>query len=165
MSLLAQIKSAQLQARKNKDTVQVSLLTTLIGDAAMVGKNNGNRESTDAEVVATIKKFINNTIETLQQLPLEAPKTIRVEDQESWTAQNDLRRAVLVRERAILESYMPKQLSGSELEALIDEIINTWNGSATLKDMGNVIKEIKARTQGNCDMSAASALVKQKLSK
>ena len=36
--LIDLIKKDQLQARKNKESVAVSLLTTLIGDAEMVGK-------------------------------------------------------------------------------------------------------------------------------
>ena len=57
--LLNKIKADQLAARKAKDGLATALLTTLIGDAEMVGKNAG-RLVTDEEVVAVIKKFIKN---------------------------------------------------------------------------------------------------------
>ena len=64
MSLIQTIKTAQVAARKARDP-SASLLTTLIGEAEMVGKNAG-REVTDQEVVATIKKFIKGIDETLK---------------------------------------------------------------------------------------------------
>jgi len=50
MSKLQDIKTAQLNARKNKVASVASLLTTVIGEAEMVGKN-ANREVTEAEVI------------------------------------------------------------------------------------------------------------------
>ena len=65
MTILESVKKAQLQARKEKRAVDASTLTTLIGEAEMIGKNDGNRASTDAEVVTVIKKFVKNIDETL----------------------------------------------------------------------------------------------------
>lgn len=42
--LIVKIKHDQLVARKNRDQIESTLLTTLIGEADMVGKNNGNRD-------------------------------------------------------------------------------------------------------------------------
>jgi len=58
MTLMEQIKTAQVTARKT-GAQEASLLTTLLGEAAMVGKN-ANRETTDQEVVAVVKKFVKN---------------------------------------------------------------------------------------------------------
>ena len=58
MSLIAQIKSAQLQLRKDRATVHAAALSTLIGEAETIGKDAGNREVTDAELTALLKKFI-----------------------------------------------------------------------------------------------------------
>jgi hypothetical protein len=59
MSLIQTIKADQVQARKAR-SASASILTTLIGEAEMIGKNAGDRESTDEEVIAIIKKFIKN---------------------------------------------------------------------------------------------------------
>ena len=57
MTIAEQIKAASLTARKARDTVASALLTTLLSDVVMIGKNAG-RETTDAEAVAIVKKFI-----------------------------------------------------------------------------------------------------------
>ena len=67
--LLETINQDRNEARKMKYTATATLLTTLYSEAQMVGKNDGNRETTDAEVVAVIKKFVKNIDETLSNLP------------------------------------------------------------------------------------------------
>ena len=64
MSLIQDIKSASLVARKARETKKAESLITLYSEASMIGKNDGNRESTDAETIAVIKKFIKNIDET-----------------------------------------------------------------------------------------------------
>jgi len=66
MSKLKEIKEQQLEARKLKLHIRATLLTTLIGEAEMVGKNAGNRETTDAEVLAVIRKFEKNLRENMR---------------------------------------------------------------------------------------------------
>lgn len=67
MTLIQQIKDKQIAARKSGDSL-ASLYTTLLGEASIIGKNAGNRETTDVEVVAVVKKFIKNIDETVQAL-------------------------------------------------------------------------------------------------
>ena len=64
MTLLAKLKADSLQARKDGNKVAANLLVTLVSEATMVGKNAGNRDSTDEEVQRVVKKFLDNTIET-----------------------------------------------------------------------------------------------------
>ena len=65
-------------------------------------------------------------------------------------------------EIAVYERYLPKALSGVELEALIRTAI-TESGAAGIKDMGKVMAALKARVQGRADMSAVSRKVKERL--
>ena len=66
MSLLSDIKEDLNKVRKARDKAGITLLTILYDEAAMKGKNNGNRESTDEEVIATIRKFVKNVKEILE---------------------------------------------------------------------------------------------------
>ncbi|HXS26482.1 MAG TPA: GatB/YqeY domain-containing protein [Steroidobacteraceae bacterium] len=66
-------------------------------------------------------------------------------------------------ELAIVQSYLPAQLSDSEVAALIDEAIRA-TGAASLKDMGKVMGAVKAKAQGRTDMAALSARIKERLS-
>jgi uncharacterized protein YqeY len=66
-------------------------------------------------------------------------------------------------ELAIVQAYLPSQLSDAELDALIAEAVAS-TGAASIKDMGKVMGVVKAKAQGRADMSAVSARIKQKLS-
>jgi hypothetical protein len=65
-------------------------------------------------------------------------------------------------ELAIIQSYLPAQLSQSELDALIAEAISS-TGATTIKDMGKVMGVVKSRAAGRADMAAVGARIKQKL--
>mgnify|MGYP003575833823 CR=1 FL=1 len=65
-------------------------------------------------------------------------------------------------ELALIQTYLPSQLSDAELDALIAEAI-TSTGAASIKDMGKVMGVVKAKAQGRADMSAVSARIKQLL--
>ncbi len=66
-------------------------------------------------------------------------------------------------ELAIITSYLPAQLSQAELDALIDEAI-AQTGATSIKDMGNVMAQIKAKAQGRADMAAVGTRIKARLS-
>lgn len=160
MSILENLKAEQLQARKNRDTVAVNLLTTLIGDAVMVGKNNGNRESTDLEVVATIKKFITNTQETLNILIPKGAAMLA----HAGVVTDDFRNQVTVTETEleILNKFLPPQLTEEKLSSVIDEFIVS-TGATSIKDMGKVMKVLKGVYEGSYDGTLASKLIKERL--
>ncbi len=117
MSLMQILKDDQLTARKARETVKASLLTTLIGEAAVIGKNDGNRNTTDAEIVAVIKKFIKGINETLNH-------TVNLDNFIELQA-----------EKYILESYLPKQMTKEEiLDVLRFEVKNKSILMKFLKD-------------------------------
>jgi uncharacterized protein YqeY len=65
-------------------------------------------------------------------------------------------------ELAIIQAYLPAQLSEGELEALIAEAIAS-TGAASIKDMGKVMGVVKSKAAGRADMGAVGARIKQKL--
>ena len=65
-------------------------------------------------------------------------------------------------ELAVLQTYLPKQLDGEELEALIAEAIETAK-AASAKDLGKVIAVIKAKAAGRVDMGTIAARVRSML--
>jgi uncharacterized protein len=65
-------------------------------------------------------------------------------------------------EIAVLQGYLPAQLSEAEIDALIAKAIAA-TGAATIKDMGKVMALVKPQAQGRADMGALSARIKQKL--
>ncbi|MEN6621570.1 MAG: GatB/YqeY domain-containing protein [Smithella sp.] len=142
--LINQIKKYQVEARKNKDSVKANLLTTLIGEAEMVGKNNGNRAPSDAEVQVVIKKFIKGIDEIL-----------------TLTFDKDIQN--FLTELAILKSYLPEQLSQEQLASEISKIISSLNVANPSQAIGAVMKELSAKFSGKFDSKQASILIKENL--
>jgi hypothetical protein len=65
-------------------------------------------------------------------------------------------------EVAILQAYLPQQLSPAEVEARVDEVIARV-GAQGPKDMGAVMKALLPEVQGRADGKVVSDLVKQRL--
>jgi uncharacterized protein YqeY len=65
-------------------------------------------------------------------------------------------------EIAVLQPYLPAQLSDAELDGLIAEAIAT-TGAASIKDMGKVMGIVKSKAAGKADMGAVGARIKAKL--
>ena len=66
-------------------------------------------------------------------------------------------------ELALLQGYLPAQMSEAELDGIIAEAIAS-TGAASIKDMGKVMGVVKAKAAGRADMSAVGARIKAKLS-
>ena len=64
---------------------------------------------------------------------------------------------------AVIEEFLPKQMSEEETRAAIAEI-KTDLSAEGMKDMGRVMAELKSRHGATLDMSKASSLVKEALS-
>ena len=65
-------------------------------------------------------------------------------------------------EIAVLQPYLPAQLSDAELDAIIADAISS-TGAASIKDMGKVMGVVKTRAAGKADMGAVGARIKAKL--
>jgi uncharacterized protein YqeY len=101
----------------------------------------------DAQVLAVIEKMIKQRKESLVQF--QAGNRQDLVDKESA-------------EIALLQTYLPAQLSSAQIDALIAEAIAA-TGAASVKDMGKVMGIIKAKAQGRADMAAVGAKIKAKL--
>ncbi len=65
-------------------------------------------------------------------------------------------------EIAVLKTYLPEQLGEAELDKIIDQAIKD-SGAESIRDMGNVMGQVKAKAAGRADMGAVSAKVKERL--
>ena len=142
MSIIQTIKNKSLEARKGNYEVAKNLLVTLYSEAANVGKNAGNRETTDAECIAVIKKFIKGTDETINAL------------------NGDVRANIAIQEKVILESLLPKQMTEEDIRAEIASIVSGIV-NPTPKSMGIVMKTLKDKYDGLYDGNTASKIVKE----
>lgn len=65
-------------------------------------------------------------------------------------------------ELAVIQAYLPEQMSEAELDALIAEAIAS-TGATSIKDMGKVMGVVKGKAAGRADMGTVGARIKQKL--
>lgn len=153
MSLIENIKADQIAARKAKNAVAATLLTTLLGEANMVAKNAQRDLPTDGEVAAVLKKFLDGNAATQEALQKARATDATLE-----------RLAVAVEEQKILEGFkslLPKQLTEDELKAIVREAI--VNGAK--EDMGALMGVLKKNHEGLYDGKLASAVVRAALAK
>ncbi|MSU54404.1 MAG: GatB/YqeY domain-containing protein [Candidatus Staskawiczbacteria bacterium] len=66
-------------------------------------------------------------------------------------------------EIAMLQAYLPEQLSEEELKKLIEESISK-NGVTEIKDMGKIMADLTPKVKGKADNSEISKIIKELLS-
>lgn len=142
--LLESIRLQSLEARRAKDTLRATLLVTLFAEAARVGKDAGNRETTDEETQKVVRKFLKGVDESLAVLKDESA------------------RATAQAEKAILEGLLPQKVAGAELRAVVEELVAALPEKGS-KQMGAVMKALKERLAGAYDGAEATVLVKAAL--
>lgn len=131
------------------DSQRVSVLRGLKATLLNVKVAEGKRESGLSDEVV------------LQTLAKESKKRQESADLYKQGANEDRARAELA-EKAIIDSYLPEQLSDEELNKLIDEAINQ-TGASGPQAMGQVIGQVKAKAGPAADGAVIARLVKEKL--
>ncbi len=134
-------------AMKEKDTFKLSVLR-MLKSALQLEQIAKKHELDDNEISAVLKKQVKVRKDSLE----EYKKYDKAELVES-----------LEKEIAILDAYLPEEMSESEItkvvEAVIDEVKPT-----SMKDMRIVMKKVNEQLIGkNADMSLVSKLVKEKI--
>jgi uncharacterized protein YqeY len=102
----------------------------------------------DGQVLAVLEKMIKQRKESIAQFESGGRADLVAKEQA---------------ELAVLQVYLPAQMSDAEIDALIAEAVAA-SGASSIKDMGKVMGIVKAKAQGKADMGAVSARIKQKLS-
>ena len=133
------IKAKFLEVRKAKDTNAIKTLSTLIGAIDMIAKNK-QIEVTNEIVFDAIVKMLKGVNETI---PL---------------VQDKIKLDTLNNEKTLLESFMPKQMTEAELEAVIAEIVKTLDVS-NKSFVGQVMKELKTKFSNQYDSKIANNLI------
>jgi len=141
------IKSAQVSAMKAGDKPRlaaVRLILAKIKDRDIELRTGKAPDSDDAMVIEVLQKMAKQRRESIQMYR-DGGRT-ELADAEAG-------------ELAVIEEFLPAQMSDAEIQAAI-ETIKAETGAGSIKDMGKVMAELKARHGSEMDMSKASALVK-----
>lgn len=133
-------------AMKSQDKVKLSVIR-MVKAAIQMEEIAKKRELTEEEIVSIFAKQIKTRKESIQEFA-KANRNDLVEQNEA--------------EVAILNTYMPKMMEESEIEALIEEVFTKVNPTG-VNDIGRVMKEIAPLVKGKADMSLVNSLIKKHL--
>ena len=149
MSLRAKINDALKTAMKAGDKRKVSTLRLM--NSAIKEKDINSRTEGHASALTPDAGLIDLFAKMMKQ----RRESIAIYEQGGRPELAQAERE----EMAIIQSYMPQQLSDDEAKAAVAAIIKT-TGAASIKDMGKVMAELKARYAGQMDMAKAGGIVK-----
>jgi uncharacterized protein YqeY len=144
--LLDQLTNDMKDAMRSRDTLKLSVLRMVLSDCKYV-KVEKLRELEEADVVAVIKKGIKSREDSVQQF--RAAGRDDLADKEAAEA-------------ALLKVYLPEQVSGAELEAIVVAAI-AESGATSVKEMGKVMKIVLAAHGARVDGKEVQRLVAAKL--
>lgn len=154
--LLEQLKKDWFDARKARESDKALLLSTLYSECQMIGKDDGNRLTTDAEVVARVKKFIKGIDENIERLGKE-----EVNSSNSFALAGAITK--FQTEKEWISVYLPKQMTEEELKIAISTIM-VEQDITSVKAMGMVMKTLNAQYNGQFDGKMASGMIRELLS-
>lgn len=148
MALETQIQKDIMEAMKAKDTVRLNAVRS-IKSGILLAKTaeGGSHELTDADIIKIIQKLAKQRKEAAEQYVAAGRQEL---------ADNELAEA------AVLETYLPKQLSEAEVEDKLKEIIAEV-GASKPSDMGKVMGVATKRLAGLAEGRVISTIVKRLL--
>ena len=146
MSLKGQITEDMKSAMKAGDKDRLKVVRLMLAAIKQI-EIDKRIELDDAAVLSVLDKMVKQRRDSVEQF--------------QKGNRNDLADIELA-EIAILEDYLPEQLGDAELDAIIDAAIAS-TGAESIRDMGKVMAEVKAKAAGAADMGAVGAKVKARL--
>ena len=151
MSLRSIIEEKYKSAIKDKNTQEINtlrLIKSAIKDKDIASRSNKNKEGIE-------EKEIFSLLQNLVKQRKDSIEAFKV------ASRADL---ILVEEKEIeiISSFLPKQMNEEETEKLVIKIIKE-KGLGSLKDMGQIMNEVKTNYSGSVDMSLVGKIAKSAL--
>ena len=144
------IKSAQVAAMKSGDKPRLAAVRLIL--AKLKDKD------IDLRTATAVPEDDSIVVDVLHKMAKQRRESITLYEQGGRQELAEVEKAEL----AVIEGFLPQQLSEDDTRAAIAAIVAEL-GAAGLKDMGKVITELKARHGTQLDMGKASGLVKAAL--
>ncbi len=146
MTLKQQLTEDMKTAMRGGDKARLGVIRLIL--AAIKQHEVDERvEQTDAMVLATLEKMLKQRRDSIAQYS---------------AAKRDDLAAVERAEMDVIETYLPAQLSETELDQLITEALSA-TGASSARDMGKVVAAVKAKAAGRADMAVVAGKIKARL--
>ena len=148
MSLSTQIMDEMKNAMRAKDTIALEALRAIKSELLLAQTSSGSKEEiTESDEIKILQKLVK----------------MRKDSYEIFTSQNraDLAEPELA-QIAVIEKFLPAQLSEAEVEAIVAKII-AETGASGIASMGKVMGLASAQLGGTAEGKTISAIVKKLL--
>jgi uncharacterized protein YqeY len=149
--LREKFNEALKDAMRAKDARKVGtlrLINSALKDKDIEARGLGKAPLNDEEVLALLQKMIKQRNDSIEAYEKAGRADLVAQEQE---------------EKAIIEAYLPQQMDLEEVKVAVAAVIAS-TGAASVKDMGKVMAELKAKFAGKMDFSKANGVVKELLS-
>ena len=147
MTLKEQIQKDMIEAMKAKEEVKVGTLRMLKA-AVLKFETTGDRKiAEDGDVLGIIGKEAKQRKDAADQFKAGGRADLAEKEEQ---------------ELAVLQAYLPKQLSEAEVETLVKEAIAA-TGATSKKDMGKVMGALMPKVKGKADGGVVNKIVGQLL--
>ncbi len=146
MGLKAQLLQDMKEAMKAKDKVRLStirMINSLIKNAEIEKRG----ELTDDEIIQLLMKYAKQRKEAIEMYEKGGRQDL-VEKEKA--------------ELAVVESYLPKQMSEEEIRELVKEAVEA-TGASSPKDIGKVMQHVMPKVKGRADGSVVNKIVREML--
>ena len=150
MSLKKKIDEKLNEALKAKDKntyPTLRLIVSAIKDAEIAARTKGQKEMSDSEITAILKKMIKQRNESCEVYKKAGREELLTNEK---------------KEIDVINLFLPKQLSEEETKKICAEVIKSV-GASSMKDMGKVMGILKSKHADNLDFSKVSTIIKSLL--
>lgn len=144
--LREKLNADYIAAMKNKDTERKEVIQLVRAGVLQIEKDK-QIEADDATVISVVQKEVRNRRELIDEVGADRPDV----------------KAKTEAEIAVLEEYLPKQLSEAELKEVVEAKVKEL-GAESMRDMGRVMKAVLAEVAGQAEGGDVSRIVKSILS-
>lgn len=132
-----------MKARDKERLATVRLITAAIKQREV----DERIELDDTQVLAVLDKMVKQRRDSISQFEAAGRDELAAKEKA---------------EIAVIQEFLPAQLSESEIQQHIDEAISK-TGAESMKDMGKVMGMLQGQLKGRADMGAVSAMIKSRL--
>ena len=144
------LQNALKTAMLAKDSVTTGAIRMIIAgqkEKDVEARGNGKEKATDEELMSMMQTMIKQRNDSIKMF---------VDGNRPELAEKEMA------EIAIIERFLPKQMSDAEIENVVKSLINE-TGASSMKDMGKIMGALKAKYTGQLDMGKANGIIKSLL--
>ncbi len=135
-----------MKAGDKRRLATVRMIQAALKDKDIEARGAGKTVSDD-DILALLQKMVKSRQESADIFAKAGRVDLETQERE---------------EIAIINEFLPTQMSDADIAAAIDTAV-AETGASAMKDMGKVVGALKAKYTGQMDFAKASALVKARL--